>query len=555
MEFTIKEIFDINALQALMDKFYLASEIPFALIDLSGGIIVGSGWQPICVNFHRTNPLTEKKCIESDISINSRLETGAEYIIFKCPMGLVDCATPLIVEGEKIANLFTGQFLMEKPNVEEWKLKAKKYGFNEEKYLTALSQVPIFDKGKVIKFLEFFTDFSEHLAKMGFANLKQKKMEEEKIKSQKLESLAVLAGGIAHDFNNLLVGIMGNINLLETEDLSEEAKQLLQNLEYAIIKSKKLTNQLLTFTLDAKPFVSVIQITHLIDEIIDFVKHGLNSRIIKHYTEDLPNVEVDSGQFSQLINNILINAQQSMPNGGEINVFTSIAQIQEIPNRIKNQEYIKISIQDHGIGIPIEEQNKIFQPYHTTKKKGSGLGLATSYSIIKRHNGFITFTSKPNKGTIFNIYLPTTNKEIDKISDQKIQDIQFKGKILIMDDEFYIQEILRKIFTRLGFSNDTCSNGKEAINLFKNAFDQKNKYDIVIFDLTIPGSMGGSEAIKIIKKIDPQIISIVSSGYSNDFVMADFKKYGFNAAIPKPYSFNDLKRILIKTVPHLIRKL
>ena len=369
----------------------------------------------------------------------------------------------------------------------------------------------------------------------------------------KLESIGLLAGGIAHDFNNILTSIVGNISLAKFYAKNEEkVYKRLKEAEIACEHAKDLTRQLLTFAKDGnQPIKQVIRIEELVKESSSFVLSGSKSKIEYWFSEDILPVEVDPGQISQVINNIVINADQAMPNGGVISISVSnYIQNKNYSNVFNKGDYVLIQISDTGIGIEKELLNRIFDPYFTTKSTGNGLGLSVCYSIIKKHNGFIEVFSEVGKGTTFKIYLPATDKEVHK-EDQKVDEVTSgSARILVMDDEELIQSICKEILINMGHKVETVSSGEEAIKIFKERFDSKEKFDLVIMDLTIPGGLGGKDTLVEIKRIDPSVKAIVVSGYSNDPVMANYKEYGFDDMLTKPYKFEDLtitvNRILSK---------
>jgi PAS domain S-box-containing protein len=372
------------------------------------------------------------------------------------------------------------------------------------------------------------------------------RMEEELIKTEKLESIGLLAGGIAHDFNNIMTAILGNISLArmyceEDSDIS----QRLADAEKASSRAQDLTHQLLTFAKGGAPVKMAASIGQLIQETAEFVLRGSNVKCEFNVEKGLYPAEFDAGQISQAINNLVINAIQAMPNGGTIAITAQnllIPAAATIP--IRSGKAIKISITDQGSGISEQNLAKIFDPFFTTKKTGSGLGLASTYSIIKRHDGHIEVESSINVGTTFHIYLPAT----DKIPEAQIQTDQIarggNEKILIMDDEEAIRIIASLALSELGYTVATAQNGIEAIKLYEDAHNAGEKFDAVIIDLTIPGSMGGQEAIEKLRKFDPNIRAIVSSGFFEDPVLSDFRKYGFCGYVPKPYNIPQLTQVL-----------
>ncbi|MBI5308979.1 MAG: response regulator [Planctomycetes bacterium] len=370
----------------------------------------------------------------------------------------------------------------------------------------------------------------------------KKKREEEILRSSKFESIGVLAGGIAHDFNNLLTGILGNISLAKINMKAEDRiYTVLDDLEKASFKAKDLTHQLLTFAKGGVPVKKTASIVDLIKESADFVLRGSKVKCAFSFAPNILPVEIDTGQMNQVIHNLIINAEQAMPDGGIIKLSAANVTVDaesDVP--IMQGKYIKITVADTGGGIPEQHLTKIFDPYFTTKEGGSGLGLAVVYSVIKKHAGYLSVESKVGVGTTFYIYLPASCKEIipTKVIDNK--PIFGKGRILIMDDEELIRDVCGRMLAKLGYDVDYASNGEEAIDLYKKEKDAGRPFNAIIMDLTIPGGMGGKDAIKKLHEIDPQVKAIVSSGYSEDAAMSNFVNWGFKAVIAKPYRITDL---------------
>ncbi|MBN1292687.1 MAG: PAS domain S-box protein [Candidatus Latescibacteria bacterium] len=378
----------------------------------------------------------------------------------------------------------------------------------------------------------------------------RKLLEEERNKASKLESIGILAGGIAHDFNNILAAILGNISLakMNVDRESNEYDALLE-VEKASYRAKDLTNQLLTFSRGGAPVKETTYISYIIKESAGFSLRGSNVKSIISIEENLWPVEIDKGQISQVMNNLLINADQAMPEGGIINITAKNVTIQPGSNiPLEAGNYIRITIEDKGTGIPEEHLLKIFDPYFTTKQKGSGLGLATSYSIIKQHEGHITVKSKVGTGTTFHIYLPASIKKISEKEEIEDEIKIMRGKVLVMDDDDAIRDVVDKMLELMGHTVEVASDGTEAIELYKKHWETGNPFDVVIMDLTVPGGMGGKEAIQKLIEFDPDIHAIVSSGYSNNPVVAHYEKYGFKGNISKPYKFDELKRVLNKVM-------
>ncbi|MCK5267600.1 MAG: response regulator, partial [Spirochaetes bacterium] len=398
------------------------------------------------------------------------------------------------------------------------------------------SSAPIHNKdSKIIGSVLVFRDITE-----------KRKMEYELQKAHKLESLGILASGIAHDFNNVITGIMGNISLaLIHLSPNDQIFRYLTNAEKAVNQAKDLAQQLLTFSKGGAPLKNITSIIDLIKNASSIVLRGSNVKYELQAPDDLLSVRIDQGQISQVINNLIINADQAMPEGGIIKIKSENIQIkknQDFP--LPSGKYIKISIGDQGTGIPEEYLNKIFDPFFTSKPNGNGLGLTICYSIIKKHNGYITVESKIGHGTTFYIYLPSfQDKMIETIKVEKNISTG-KEKILVMDDEKIVRDVIISMLKHLGYNANGSEDGNEAIMLYKKAMKANSPFDIVIMDLTIPGKMGGKKAVKKLLEIDPSARVIVSSGYSNDPIMANYKQYGFKGFITKPYKIEELSEIL-----------
>jgi PAS domain S-box-containing protein len=372
----------------------------------------------------------------------------------------------------------------------------------------------------------------------------RKRMEAELLKADKLESVGILAGGIAHDFNNILTSIAGNISMAKLRlKPGDKVFDLLSSAETASMKAQGLTRQLLTFAKGGMPIKETASIQTLIKESSLFVLRGSKSECEFQIAEDLWPVEADVGQISQVISNILINANQAMPEGGTVQITAENLmpeKMREIP--VKPGRYIHISINDQGVGIAEKHLSKIFDPYFTTKQAGSGLGLAVSYSIINKHNGHISVNSLPGAGATFDVYLPASDKEVPLKEEAVL--LKGSGKILMMDDDEFLKELAKEMIDMLGYESGFAENGAEAIEMYRKAMESGKPYDAVILDLTIPGSMGGEEVIKILLDIDPEVKAIVCSGYSEGEVMSNFRKYGFKGMMPKPFDAYSLGKVL-----------
>ncbi len=377
----------------------------------------------------------------------------------------------------------------------------------------------------------------------------QKKTEEERQKIQKLESIAILAGGIAHDFNNFLSGIIGNISLAILEARGNgEIIDILNEAKEATDLAKNLTRQLLTFSTGGIPVKETTSISNIIEETAEFNLRGSSVKCFYTFPKNIWKVQVDKSQLSQVISNLIINAAQAMPEGGTIRISLENMVInKETTLPLEEGKYVKITVEDKGMGIAEKHLPRIFDPYFTTKQKGSGLGLATTYSIIQKHNGYITVDSKLGSGTTFYIYLPAiTQEERPKEEFEEEQPNKTDLKILLMDDENIIRRTLGKMLGKMCYRTELAENGEEALKKYQEALESKTPFDVVILDLTVPGGLGAKETIKKLLELDPEVKALVSSGYPNDPVISNYRNHGFKGYLIKPYSEEELSKAISK---------
>ncbi|MBF0474649.1 MAG: PAS domain S-box protein [Deltaproteobacteria bacterium] len=382
-------------------------------------------------------------------------------------------------------------------------------------------------------------------------NSDRKKREEELLTLQKLESIGLLAGGIAHDFNNILTGVLGRLSLLKKHpESTDKIIHELNEIESAALNANRIAQQFITFSKGGEPIKSISKLEEFVHEPIELALRNSNITVRYSIREDLLPVEIDKGQICQVIYNLIKNAIEAVPQDGVITI-TCQNRIQTDDkdsdgDELSSKRYVRMSVQDQGTGIPNEHLLKIFDPYFTTKKKHHGLGLACAHSIIRNHNGNITVDTELNKGSTFHVYLPaitrciTASKEV--ITDLKIA----RRRILVMDDEDYIRDLLSEMLQVLNCEVMLTNDGYEAIEQYKIAKWSGQPFDAVIMDLVVPGSIGGKESIDSLIELDPNINVIVSSGYCDDPIMANFREYGFVDVLPKPYKLEELSRVLNK---------
>jgi len=380
------------------------------------------------------------------------------------------------------------------------------------------------------------------------------RMEQDLRQAQKLESISLLAGGIAHDFNNILTGVLGNLSLIKM-DLQPDAPvhEALCDAEESVLRAKLLTQQLQTFSRGGAPVLKTASVRHLLETVPRFVLSGAPALCACSVDEDLAPVDMDVCQISQVIENLVINASQAMPAGGTIRLTAANAvadtALKARHGNLKADRLVRITIEDDGIGIAPEHLSRIFDPYFSTKEKGSGLGLATSDGIVRQHGGCIEVQSVPGKGSVFTIWLPASEGEVEAAPAALNQSpMPGSGRILVMDDEPSILKILSAALTKLGYSVTAVTDGRAALEAYQKAMRAGERFAAVIFDLTVPGGMGGEEAVALLRAIDPAVKAIVSSGYTDGMAISMPERCGFQAAIEKPYSVHALSRVLAEVL-------
>lgn len=375
------------------------------------------------------------------------------------------------------------------------------------------------------------------------------KIEHELQKASKLESVGTLAGGIAHDFNNLLMSILGNISLAKLS-LSPETRAFSQLLEAekASLLAKGLTQQLLTFAKGGQPVKKPVRLLPILENAAQLILRGPRIQTEYHFPNDLWDLYADESQLNQAFHNLILNAQQAMPNGGTLEIEAENLRASDLEEKtrlpLEQKAHVRICFRDTGCGIPQDNLTRIFDPYFTTKTHGSGLGLATTYSIITGHNGQMEVASTVGQGTVFTMYLPASPVQALPHIPQPTELRLGQGKILVMDDEEAIRVLLEQMLGLLGYTVDVTQNGEEAVERFVKAQELGQPYSAVILDLTIPGGMGGKDTIQKLRLLDPNIRAIVSSGYSNDPILSNYLAYGFQGMVAKPFRLDEISEAL-----------
>ncbi len=378
----------------------------------------------------------------------------------------------------------------------------------------------------------------------------QRRMEQELARAEKLESVGLLAGGIAHDFNNILTGVLGHVSLAR-QQLGAEAPAL-NHLDKAVGATRRaqgLTQQLLTFSSGGAPVRRLLHLEPLLREALGFALAGSGVRASTVIEPELWPVEADPGQLAQVLNNLLINATHAMPDGGELRTTVSKLRLESgHPAGLDAGPYLRLLFEDDGPGVPPEVAPHIFEPFFTTQSRGSGLGLATAYSISRQHGGWLGLGKGSLGGACFEWLLPASPGSIPEQRAPERGAEPGVGRVLVMDDEEVVREVIEAMLSTLGYEVVVVNHGAAAVAAYRDAAEQGRPFAAVIMDLTVPGGMGGVEAMATLLELDPQVRGIVSSGFSDDPVMAEPARYGFSGVVGKPYRLAELSSALVRVL-------
>jgi signal transduction histidine kinase/ActR/RegA family two-component response regulator len=475
------------------------------------------------------------------------------FLAFLIPTGVLP-AMRLLLEGDKahvtmglLSLLFTGALVLTTWRFYRTVESSLNLQFENQDLVHDLqfskSETEALNQQLERRVQERTTELQESTLRLRGEIAQREQMEEELLRVRNLESLGILAGGIAHDFNNFLTVIQGNIELARLELSPEEPVQpILESSANACRRAALLSTQLLTFAKGGAPIRRVASVRKLLLEAVQLARAGASVNITLDIDEDLWPAEVDAGQIGQVLHNILLNAKQAMPEGGTIEVRAGnvVFNGDEEPG---SGAHVKISIRDYGPGIPAEILPRIFDPYFTTKRGGSGLGLATAHAIALKHGGHIRVESKGSEGTIFSLVLPASSQTPAPEIPVDARMRSGTGRVLVMDDDEDLRTLLDRALSTLGYEVRSARHGAEAVALYQAAKASGCVFDAVLLDLTITGGMGGLETAAKLKELDPAVKLIVSSGYSDASVMSNFREYGFDEVIPKPWQAAQISEV------------
>ncbi|NTV53896.1 MAG: PAS domain S-box protein [Syntrophaceae bacterium] len=528
----LADIIDVQAIQALMDDFFALTNIGIGIIDLQGKVLVGTGWQDICTRFHRSNRDTCRHCLESDTLLSAGVEPGT-YRAYRCKNNMWDIVTPITLGGKHMGNIFLGQFLFtdEEPDYAFFRAQARKYGFDEDEYIAALERVPRWSREKVNRVITFYARFARMIAGSSYANVKlartlaeREKIEAQLIQAQKMESVGRLAGGVAHDFNNMLSVILGHaeLALLKLDPAQPVVPHLLE-IHGAAERSADLTRQLLAFARKQTIVPKVLDLNESVEGMLRMLQRLIGEDLDLAWMPGMGlwPVAMDPSQLDQIMANLCVNARDAIAGEGRITLETANADFDEgycsnhagfVPGK-----YVQLAVSDNGCGMDEETLRNIFEPFFTTKEmgKGTGLGLATVYGIVKQNNGFINVYSEPGHGTTFRIYLPRHADRDPELKESAREPVAGGHEtILLVEDQPEILAMARAMLESLGYSVLAANAPDRALRL---AEEHAGEISLLLTDVVMP-KMNGRDLATRLQSLCPGLICMFMSGYTSDVI-------------------------------------
>ena len=562
---SLRDIVDIDELKKLFEAFSAATGFTTGLVDATANeILIATGWRDVCVKFHRANPKSNKICKSSGKILTDGLDNPEEIRIHHCQSGLVDGCTPIIIEGKHLANLATGQVFFEPPDMNRFKEQAKQYGYDEQAYLAAVSEVPIVNEETFRAMLSFLSRLATTVANIGLSkiqaqkdHLKQEKLMKQLHAAQKMEAIGLMAGGVAHDLNNILSAIITYpefilLNIPEDHEIVEDIKMI----EDAGHRAALIVSDLLTIS---RGVIAQQEISNLNDIVTTYLQSPeffkLSSlyphvTIHKNLAPDLENINCSPVHIIKCLMNLITNGAEAIVSKGTITITTRNIKITE-PQKdldLKEGSYVLLSVADDGPGIPENNIAHIFEPFYTKKKmgrSGTGLGLAIVWNTIQDHNGEIAVKSN-DQGTSFNLYFPAINEKY--ITPQKTEPgisdlLGDQQQVLVVDDDRHQREIACKILKHLNYEPTSIESGEKALEYLDN-----NPVSLVILDMLMePGINGLTTYKKILQKYPDQKVIIVS-GYADKELIEKSKNLGIKQFLSKPYTITQLGEAIRKTL-------
>jgi signal transduction histidine kinase/CheY-like chemotaxis protein len=570
-KYSITDLVDLDQLRRIFEKFAQATGATIGFLSFPDHeLLITTNWRDVCSRFHRQNPESANVCLESNKSMIAKLKTIGQISIEPCAHGLVDAGTPIIIRGEQLATLATGQVFFHEPNMEWHKQHAQRFGYDVDEYLEAVRRVPVINEEQFKATIGFLGDLALMIAELGYQNLEirqqharlekeiaeRKHAEEDRAKlelqirhAQKLESLGVLAGGIAHDFNNLLVGILGYADLAREEiPHTSPVRGRIDGIVNAAKRAADLARQMLAYSGKGRFVVQPVNLNTVIEEMGRLIEVSISKRVVIKYdlANELPATCGDASQIGQVILNLITNAAEAIGDrSGVIGISTGVTTCDQrylkdtyVPETLPNGIYLYVEVADTGCGMDKETCDRVFDPFFSTKFTGRGLGLAAVLGIVRGHKGTIKVYSEPGRGTTFKVLFPTTEEIAEAKSRDAIETASLRGEgtVLVVDDEETVRTVAKDMLQKAGFEVLTAADGVEAIEVFKQF---EKSIVCVVLDLTMP-RMNGEETFRILKQINPQIPVILSSGYNEQEILTRFIGKGLAGFLQKPFRSADV---------------
>ncbi|MCA1794435.1 MAG: PAS domain S-box protein [Desulfobacteraceae bacterium] len=555
------DIIDKARIQHLMDDFYQLTNIGGAIVTLDGNVVASTEWREICVQFHRKHPAALENCIESDTKLTENIEPG-QIKKYRCKNNMWDVAIPIFVGDKHFGNLFIGQFFYEDENIDydTFRFQAHKFGFNEKTYMDALDRVPRFSRNAVEIAMNYYSRLVEIISTLSYSNLKlartleehkrnqceREKLQAQLTQAQKMESVGSLAGGIAHDFNNLLFPIVGLSEMMLADFLPDSPEH--QNLHEIFLAGKRgreLVQQILSFSRQSEQQLIPVHIQKILKEVFKLCRAAIPTDIpiSRDIQTDCGPVMADPTQIHQIAMNLITNAYHAVePVGGTILIQlteTDVNQADDSVGDLVPGRYAMLSVSDTGTGIDPAVIDKIFDPYFTTKDKGrgTGLGLATVYGIVKTYGGEISVLSDIGKGTVFHVYLPLLEKSQESESEKEITPLPTGSEhILLVDDEQPIVNLEKQMLERLGYHATIFTSSADALAVFR---ADPNMFDLVITDMNMP-HLNGMQLAEELVAVRPDIPIILCTGFSERINKRKAGTLGIRGQLMKPMGMKDL---------------
>ena len=560
-QLSFREIVNIDELKKLFEAFSTATGFTTGLVDKTANeILIATGWRDICVKFHRANPTSLEHCKSSGRILTDGLDAPGEIRIFHCQNGLVDGCTPIIIEGQHLANLATGQIFFAPPEIDRFKEQARRFGYDEQAYLDAISAVPIVKEETFKAMLTFLAGLATTIAQIGLANLqtqkdqrKQEKLQIQLHHAQKMEAIGMMAGGVAHDLNNILSGIISYPELIllklpGTSELRGPIKAILDSGK----RAATVVDDLLTVARGAATIREPHNINLLVHEYLDSPEHKIFASLYPRvlYTKQLdakhPNISCSPIHIKKTVMNLMTNAAEALGNSGNIIVSTCnrvISKSVTVGQEVEPGNYLVLTVQDNGKGIEASDLDHIFEPFYTKKamgRSGTGLGLAIVWNTVQDHNGQI-FVRSSEKGTEFQLYFPVSEDEaIEQVENDQTQKLAGDHEhILVVDDDHQQLDIASQILLSMGYEVDSVCSGELAIKYVKD-----NPVDLIVLDMLMEPGINGYLTYKEILKRYPNQKAIIASGFSESADVKEALRLGAGGFIKKPYSMAQLGRLV-----------